>query len=79
MEPFKTSDLSLAAYLIYKEFRIASIENDPTHERKKLFIFERKTGYKIEDKVDEFHRRQGSVEPQRYFNCTKELKNRIYG
>lgn len=70
---YKTSDLALASVLSYF-FRIEDIERiDP---QRVSFVFE--NTLELQKTVEKFWKEKLKVEPQRYFNEIKNIKNRIY-
>ena len=75
---YRTSDMPLAAYLVYKEFFLREITQDEFKPSRKVFVFERKKGTKIENIVEEFYAKKALVEPRKYFDDLKTIKNRIY-
>jgi hypothetical protein len=75
---YNTSDLPLAAYLAYRGFIIDCIGDSPTKHNAKEFCFSRKQGLKIEDEILKFQNREALVDPLRYFDEIRNLKNRMY-
>jgi len=73
-EYFKSSDLALCATLCYFGYSIESI--DKTNPAKSLFLIKRDD--KLDDLIKGFWSHQLKVEPSAFFNCIKELKNRIF-
>jgi len=70
---YKTSDLSLAAYLNINQ-NLESVEKG--EGQKVVFVFAETTQLKIA--VDDFWRRKALVEPASFFNSLKNLKSMIY-
>lgn len=75
---YRTSDMPLAAYLGYRGFFLREIGQDEFKANKKVFVFERKKGTRIETIVEEFYSKKALVEPSKYFDDLKVIKNRIY-
>ena len=70
---YKTSDLSLAAYLNI-DHDLDSIEKG--EGQKVVFVFMETTSLK--EAIDDFWRRKALVEPASFFNSLKNLKSMIY-
>ena len=72
---YETSDLALATYLSLEGFGIIDITGEAN---RRSFVFQRKQGKKIEDKVIEFYSKKARVDALDYFNEMRNLKNRLY-
>jgi len=72
---FKTSELSLAATLVYFGFPLDHLEAIGSQQRLS-FVFPRKEG--IDNIIQDFWSDNASISPKRYFYILKELKSRIY-
>ena len=70
---FITPDICLGATILYFGYEIENIENK---NNKTYFIF--KKDKKLEKLIQNHLRHSLEVEPQRFFEKTKELKKRIY-
>ena len=75
---YKTSDLALAAYLQNRNFAIVAITSDPINPQKKGIVFALKNSHSIETEVENFFSGNAVVDPRRYFDDIKNIKNRIY-
>lgn len=76
---FTTSDLALAAYLRYQGFELVSVNDIVGRPGKKAFEFDwQKGSLRADDVQDEFRRGKASVDPIRYFDEIKNLKNIIH-
>jgi len=71
---FKTSELSLAATLLYFGYSLDHLE--PLEGQRLLLIFKRTEG--IDEVIQNFWADQLSTSPKRYFYILKELKSRIF-
>lgn len=69
--------MALAAYLMLKSF-ILEDAVDEDGSGKKVFVFSRKRGQRIEDEVDVFFRDKAMVNPRRYWDEVRSIKNRIH-
>ena len=71
---YDTSDLGLAAYLSYKGY---AFKIDKTNPRRANFSFEDRNG-NVEEDASHYNTHQAKVEPIKYFNELKHLKNILY-
>lgn len=70
---YSTSDLALAAAIsIYYPV----IKIDKKNPKKVFFIFQKDKN--LEDLIEKYWRGDLRLEPKQYFNCLKNLKNRLY-
>ncbi len=69
----KTSELSLAASLVYFGFPLSRLE--PTDSRRLNFVFHLEKG--LDEIVQGYWADTLSVNPKRYFYTLKELKSRV--
>ena len=72
---FITSDLALAAALITSGCQLSDL--DKTNPKRMGFIFI-KTGDSFDRLVEDFFSDKARVNPRKYFEDIKMLKNRIY-
>lgn len=70
---YKTSDLSEAATLKYLNHRLVSIDKT---QRRAQFCFAKKA--LTDDILNRYHERELLVEPYAFFQCLKEIKDRLY-
>ena len=73
-ELFKTSELALAATLLYFGFALDHLE--PLEGQRLLLVFKR--AERIDDIIQGFWADTLSASPKRYFYVLKELKSRIF-
>ncbi len=71
---YRTSDLSLAATLSVKGYKLVSL--DRSHSPKVAFLFERDSD--LDWNIQQYWADQLSVNPKSYFDALKHLKSRIY-
>jgi len=72
-EYFRTSDLPLATIL---SFNFPIIDIDKNNPKKAIFCFEKNKT--INDFVIKYWNGELRIEPQRFFNQLKTVKNRLY-
>lgn len=73
-EYIETSCLTTASCLVYFGARIEAV--DKTNPSKAIFIIRKEKG--LDQIIEGFHNGSLSVEPSRFFETIKKLKNRIY-
>lgn len=71
---FSTDSFVLASFLLSHECIL--LEVDKTNPRRASFIF--KKTKEIERLIKEFHTFQAKIEPHKFFNAQKDLKQRLY-
>lgn len=67
-------DLPLAAYLSISGFKIKAIKQNPQNPRLSVFIFDETK--KLGEAVSLFYTHRSQVEPRRYLNAIRELKQK---
>jgi hypothetical protein len=69
MEPIKTSDTSLAAYLHYKGHTLVGLMQDPNDAHRKVYVFIQKddTG----DVEEEYFENEITVHPKLYYKSIR--------
>ena len=72
---FRTTDLTLAAYLSFLQYQVSDVEVD--ERRRATFIFE--PNDTIEESASTFLNRNASVEPTAFMERIRTLKSRIGG
>jgi hypothetical protein len=70
-----TDNFALICYLIYESCVVHSI--DKTNPRRAVFIFEANS--RINDLSQKFLLYQVQVEPRKYFNIQRDVKQMLYG
>lgn len=73
-EFIETSCLTTASCLVYFGAKIEAI--DKTNPSKVIFILKKEKG--MDQIIEGFHNESLLVEPSRFFDTIKKLKNRIY-
>lgn len=72
---YTTSDIYLAAYLIYKGHSVTQLEE--IKPKKYVFVLDKeKTGLDID--ITDFYQRRATIEPMEYVTALKQLKSLVY-
>lgn len=74
---FRTTDLTLAAYLSFLQFQVHDVEVDD--RRRATFIFEAHDRQCIDEAAGTFLNRNASVEPTAFMERIRTLKSMIGG
>lgn len=75
LQPFRTSDLPLAAYLYMKGLAIVTVTPDPVNDRRKIFVF-----LDVPERIvyeQEFLNNEGNYKD--YFHAVKAVRRQLYG
>lgn len=72
---YETTHLALAAYFMCLGYPVQKVEKDPNKDQ--MIFFFPKTSEIIAD-AGHYYKHNTLVEPQKFFNCIKELKTMIY-
>lgn len=75
MYQHKTSDISLAAYLLLKNHNFVSLEEATSAQAR--WVFEGNEKDMVED-IDAFYKRKCVVEPRAYFYAVRSIKSALY-
>lgn len=71
---FSTDSFILASFLLSYECILLDV--DKSNPRRAYFIF--KNSKELEELIDQFHSYQAKIEPHKFFNAQKDLKQRLY-
>lgn len=71
---FATESFILASYLLSNGCIL--LEVDKTNPHRASFVFENSKF--LEDLIEQFHAYQAQIEPHKFFNAQKDLKQRLY-
>ena len=71
---FSTDSFILASYLLSYECILINIAK--TNPHRALFVF--KKSAELDELIEKFHSYQAKIEPHKFFNAQKDLKQRLY-